>query len=231
MNRQDPPIDLASAPPARPPAQDAGAAVSGSDATDLLVCPFCEQAHRWVDLQPGRIARCSRCDGVLARGHRLHAEALLALTVTALIAFVVANGTELITIRLRGAEVATSLPGAIVLTWRDGAPLIAVLAAFSAIVAPAAFIALRLALLVPLVRGRHPRHLGLLLRIAHLSARWNTVPVLAVGALLSLVRIAELASAIAGPGLIALGALVLLLAAIESAGLRHLWPDSGAAGR
>lgn len=189
------------------------------------MCPFCDHAHRWVELRHGRIARCARCDGVLARGHRLGAEALLALTLTALIALVIANSAELITIRLRGAEVATTLPGAVVLTWQDGDPLIAVLAAFSAIIAPAIFIVLRLAMLVPLVRQRHPPYLGLLLRVAHESARWNTVAVLAVGALLSLVRIADLAQAVAGPGLFALGALVLLLAAIEAAGLRHLWPN------
>lgn len=168
---------------------------------------------------------------MLARGHRLHAQALLALTVTALIAFLIANSAELITISLRGAEVSTSLPGAIVLTWREGSPLIALLSAFSAVLAPAAFIMLRLALLLPLVLGREPACLGLLLRVAHVSARWNTVPVLAIGALLSLVRIGELAQATAGAGLLALGALVLLLAAIESAGLQHLWPDSEEPGR
>lgn len=191
----------------------------------LLVCPFCDQAHRWADLSPGRIARCTRCDGVLARGHRLGAQALLALTVTALVMLVIANSAELLTIRLRGTEVATSLPGAIVLAWREGDPLIAALTAFSAVIAPAAFITLRLALLVPLVQGRHPPHLGVMLRLAHLSVRWSTVEVLAVGALLSLVRIAELAQAVAGPGLFAVCALVLLMAAIEAAGLRHLWPE------
>ena len=33
-----------------------------------------------------------------------------------------------------------------------------------------------------------------------------------------------LAQVSAGPGLVAVGALAILLAAIESAGLRHLWP-------
>lgn len=166
----------------------------------------------------------------MARGHRLRADALLAVTVAALVVFLIANTTELITIGLRGTEVSTSLPAAIVMTWRDGAPLIAMLAAFSAVLAPALFIGLRLALLVPLRLGRRPRRLGLLLRIAHLSSRWNTVSVLAVGALLSLVRIADLAQASAGPGLVALCVLVLLLAAVEAAGLEHLWSTEEGAG-
>ncbi len=165
---------------------------------------------------------------VLARGHRLSAETLLALTVTALIAFTIAIGAELITIRLRGAEVSTSLLGAIELTWRDGAPLDRRAGCIQCRGRRR-----RLSLRCDwhcscrCCRGGIRARLGLLLRLAHLSGRWNTVAVLAVGALLSLVRIADLAQAVAGPGLVALGTLVLLLAAIEAAGLRHLWlePD------
>ncbi len=195
----------------------------------LLVCRDCARAHRWIDLPPGRLARCSRCDAVMARGHRMSAQALLALTLAALVVFVIANGAELITIRLRGAEVATTLPMAIIAAWRDGAPLVAILASLTAIVAPAIFIVLRLLVLVPLASGRIPREMAVCMRLMHESARWNTVAVLGVGALLSLVRLAELAEASAGPGLIALGALGILLAAIESAGLRHLWPVHGLA--
>lgn len=197
----------------------------------VVVCHGCGLAHRWAALEPGHIARCSRCDAVLARGHRLGVEALLALTIAALLIFLIGNLSELITIRLRGAEVATTLPMAIVATWRDGAPLVAVLAALTAIVAPGAFIVLRLLVLVPLSLGRMPRRMGLYMRLLDTSARWNTVAVLGVGALLSLVRIAELAQASAGPGLIAIGALGLVLAALEAAGLRHLWPADASIAR
>jgi paraquat-inducible protein A len=166
---------------------------------------------------------------VLARGHRLDASALLALTVAALLVFVMANGLPLVTIRLRGAELSTSFPMALLATWRDGAPLVAGLSFFTALLAPAAFIALRLYLLLPLVAGwRNPGQANCL-RLLDLADRWNTVSVLGVAALLSLVRLAELAQATVGLGLLALGALVMLLAAIESAGLRHLWPPELAA--
>ncbi len=194
--------------------------------TDLLVCSSCGQPHRWVDLRAARVAHCSRCDAVLARGHRLGAEALLALTVAALVVFLIANSAELITISLRGTEVSTTVPMAIAAAWRDDARLVAVLAAFTAVVAPGLFIVLRLLVLVPLVvQRRVPPWMGLTMRMLHASGRWNTVSVLAVGALLSLVRIAQLADASAGPGLIAIGGLAILLAAIESAGLRHLWAE------
>ena len=49
------------------------------------------------------------------------------------------------------------------------------------------------------------------------------VEVFTVGVLLSLVRLSGLADTAPGPGLFALGALTLLFATIESAGLKHLW--------
>ncbi len=165
---------------------------------------------------------------MLARPHRLNVQSLLALTVASLIVLIIANTAELITIKLRGTEVATTLPMAIVAAWRDGAPLVAVLATLTAIVAPLIFIVLRLLVLMPLAAGRAPPRVGIYMRILHESGRWNTVSVLAVGALLSLVRMSELAQASVGPGLIAVGALAVLLAAIESAGLRHLWPTAEA---
>jgi uncharacterized paraquat-inducible protein A len=49
------------------------------------------------------------------------------------------------------------------------------------------------------------------------------VEVLTVGVLLSLVRLAGLADASPGVGLLALGALTILFASIESAGLKQFW--------
>jgi paraquat-inducible protein A len=189
----------------------------------MVVCEHCGLAHRWVPLSPSGIAKCSRCEAVLGRGHRIGVDALLALTLAALIVFVIANTSHIITITLNGNELTTTFPMAIAATWREGEHLVAVVAAVSALAAPALFIGLRLYLLVPLAAGRVPAGFALCLRVLFQASRWNTIEVLTVGALLSLVRIAALAQASAGPALFALGALALLLAAIDSAGLRHLW--------
>ena len=189
----------------------------------LVVCERCGKAHRWTLLVPGATARCIRCEAVLGRGHRLGIETVLALTVTALIVFLIASFTDVIVISLGGNTVATTLPGAVAGAWRDGERLVAIAAAGTALVAPALFIALRLYVLVPLAAGKVPAGFGFCVRSLHQVSRWNMVEVLTVGGLLSLVRLAGLAQASPGPGMFALGLLTLLFAAIESAGLRHLW--------
>ncbi|HEX7442012.1 MAG TPA: paraquat-inducible protein A [Caldimonas sp.] len=189
----------------------------------LVVCERCGKAHRWRLLGPGAVARCTRCEAVLGRGHRLGVETVLALTVTALIVFLIASFTDVIAIRLGGNIVATTLPGAVRSAWRDGEQLVAVTAAVTALVAPALFILLRLYVLVPLAAGKVPAGFGMCVRALHQVSRWNMVEVLTVGGLLSLVRLAALAEATPGPAMFALGLLTVLFAAIESAGLRHLW--------
>jgi paraquat-inducible protein A len=189
----------------------------------LVVCERCGKPHRWAVLALGSTAKCVRCGAVLGRGHRLGMQTVLALTLAALVVFLIAIASNVISIRLSGGVVSTTLPAAVVMAWREGRPLVAVTAGVTALLAPALFIALRLYVLLPLAAGRVPPGFRLCVRVLRWVGRWNMIEVMTVAALLSLVRLAALAQAEPGPALYALGALTWLFAAIESAGLRHLW--------
>ena len=52
----------------------------------LIVCDDCDAVYRRHPLAPGTVAHCARCGASLGRGHRLGAQARLALMVAALIA-------------------------------------------------------------------------------------------------------------------------------------------------
>lgn len=189
----------------------------------LVVCEECGLAHRWQPLGHGAVARCTRCDAVIGRSHRLSIDDILALTVAAGAAYLVAINTPLLSLSLRGGAETATLPDAIVAAWQEGEPLVAIVAAITALLAPAAFIVFRLYVLFPLSSGIKPPGFAWCVRALHQAGRWNMVEVFMVGVLLSLVRLAGLADASPGPGLFALGALTVLFAAIESAGLKHLW--------
>ena len=138
-------------------------------------------------------------------------------------AFVVAINAPLMSISLRGGAEAATLPQAISIAWREDQQLVAILAGITALLAPAAFIGLRLYVLIPLSAGNKPPGFAWCVRALHQAARWNMVEVFTIGVLLSLVRLAGLADTSPGPGLFALGAMTVLFASIESAGLKHLW--------
>lgn len=204
----------------------AGAATVIGDRS-LRMCWCCDQPHRHLPIAVDSVARCVRCDAVLARGHRLTLESLLALTLAAGLLFVIAQLTPMVTVRLASSQTVASFPAAVWQAWRHGETLVALIAGATAIGVPAALIALRLYLLVPLVASgrRAPGYIELLRLLQHLS-RWSMVEVLTVSALVSIVRVASLAQAVPGPGLIAVCAMTLVLAAMQSAGLRLLWDSA-----
>ena len=189
------------------------------------MCEGCGQLHRWPGLSSASVARCVQCEAVLARGHRVSTQALLALTLAALLMLLITHLANVASIRLQGPPQSATFPMAIAATWRDGEHVVAVLAALTAILAPALFITLRLYVLVPLSLKRRPLGFRTCMRWLHRVSRWNMVEVLTVSALVSLVRIADLAQATPGPAMYSMAVLALLLAAIEAAGLKHLWRE------
>ena len=189
----------------------------------LIVCDHCAAVHRRRPLAAHEVARCSRCAAVLARGHRLGVSSLLALTLAALFVLLIALLTPVVEIGLRGQRTMSTLPEAIASTWNAGEPAVAVVAALTAIAAPAALIGLRLMVLVPLARGRTSRHFAWCMQALREAWQWSMVEVVMVAAAVSIVRMAALAQATPGPGVFAFGALAVLLAALESGGLKHLW--------
>ena len=189
----------------------------------LVVCEQCGLAHRWRPLAPSSVARCARCEAILGRGHRLTLPTLLSLTITATVVFLIGLGSDVLSLDMRGVARAMTLPGAISAMWEEGHETVAVLTAITALIAPALFLGLRLYVLVPLAAGRVPRGFAACVRLLHQAGRWSMVEVFTIGALLSLVRLSSLADAVPGPGLLAFGAAMVLFAAIESAGLKHLW--------
>jgi paraquat-inducible protein A len=192
---------------------------------DLLICEQCDAVHRWRPLMPSEVARCTRCGAVLARGHRLDVDALLALTIAAGVVWLVAVLTPMMGLHLRGLHGTASFPEAIRITWDRGERLVALVSFLTAIVGPAVLIVLRLLVLWPLSRGRRPEHFAWCMRVLHEASRWNMVEVLMVAAVVSIVRLAGMAPAVPGPGMFAFAVLALLLAALEAGGLKHLWQE------
>ena len=195
----------------------------GRERDSLVMCGQCGLAHRWRPLAPASVARCTRCEAILGRGHRLTLPTLLSLTITASVLFLIGLSADVLSLDMRGVARATTLPGAISAMWSAGEESVSVLTAITAVIAPALFLGLRLYVLVPLMAGRLPRGFALCVRVLHQAGRWNMIEVFSIGTLLSLVRLVSIADAVPGPGRFALGATMVLLAAIESAGLKHLW--------
>jgi paraquat-inducible protein A len=189
----------------------------------LVVCEECDCVHSRAKLRSSEVARCTRCGALLGRGHRLGPDALLALSVAALIVFIMGNVADIVTLDLGGIHVEATLPEAIAQTWNTGQQAVAALAAATAFGFPLAVILLRLYVLVPLALGRRSAAFLPAMRALHWVTRWSMVEVFLLGTLVAIVRSAGMASVVPGVGIFSYAALTVLLAANQVAGLHGLW--------
>jgi paraquat-inducible protein A len=193
-------------------------------AAEAVACHSCGLLQRLPPLTRGSEARCGRCDQVLAARVAEPLDRPLALTFTAVVAFVIANTSPLMSLSVAGRDAATTLLGGAIEMWRQGSETTAVVVAFCAVVAPACYLALLLAVLIAVQRPGAPHWVAAFMRWADRLRPWSMNEVLFLGILVALTKIAQLATVVPGPGLFAVGTLVLLLPAITSTlDVREVW--------
>jgi paraquat-inducible protein A len=140
----------------------------------------------------------------------------LALTLSAAVAFIVANTSPLMAISAVGRQSATTILGGAQQMWLQGSEITAVVVALCAIVAPAVYISFMLVLLIAARRQPVPTWVGELLRwVVHVRP-WSMNEVMMLGVLVAQIKIAQLATVVIGVGMYAVGALIMLLAWIAA---------------
>jgi paraquat-inducible protein A len=182
----------------------------------LIACPDCDLLQRLPELAPGGSARCPRCGNVLLSKKPDSLNRTLALTIAAAVAFVVANAVPMLGLEAAGREASTTVLGGVQVMWAEGQPAVSAIMLFAAVVAPALDIALMLTILLAVRRPPAPWWVGTLLRYSRIIRPWRMVEVMLLGILVSLIKIAELATVITGIAMWAVAALIVLLAAMSS---------------
>ncbi len=160
--------------------------------------------------------RCPRCNKELWRHKPDSYNRTFALTVAALVLYLIANTVPMLGLHAVGREAFTTVVGGAQQLWHDGQELVAMLVLFAAVISPALQIGFLLAILIGCRRERPPFWVGLLLRHLEFTRTWSMIEVMLLGVLVALTKIADYAHVILGTALFALFALVFLLAAIQS---------------
>jgi paraquat-inducible protein A len=181
---------------------------------ETVACPDCDLLQKIPDLPIGGKARCSRCGCNLAIRLAQPIDLPLALTVTAAIVFIIANTSPLMSLSAVGRFASTTSIGGAYDMWFLGEGITAVIVAFCAVIAPAAYIIFMLTVLLAARRPPAPQWVGEMLRGAEFMQNWSMNEVMLLGILVALIKIAELANVEAGIGMYAVGTLVLLFPAI-----------------
>jgi paraquat-inducible protein A len=191
---------------------------------NLLACPECDALQRRPALAPNAAAACIRCGAEIDREKPQSLEHTLAFMIGAAVALAFANSFPIMELEARGIPSSSTLFGLVEALFATGWPSVAIVVLVTVIVVPAAQVATALYLLVSLKLGRLPRLLRPAIRTLDWIWRWGMVEVFFLGAIISLVKLTQLAEVHIGPALYAVGAYVLLLAAALSSFEPHaLW--------
>jgi paraquat-inducible protein A len=194
-----------------------------SDAS-LIACPHCDLLQRLPNLATAASARCPRCNRELWRRRDDSLNRTFALAVAAALLYLVANMVPMLGLTVVGREASTTVLGGAQHLWEDGQTTVAILVLFTAVIAPALQIILMLAIVLGARRETVPRWIGMLIRYLEISETWSMIEVMMLGVLVALVKIADYAKVIPGTALFVLGALIVVLAAMQvSFEPREVW--------
>jgi len=193
----------------------------------LFVCHECDLLQRIASVPEGSTARCRRCGAVLWKHTRNSVDRTLALSVTALFLFVVANAFPFLALKSGSIVQQTTLLSGVRALQAQGYSLLAGVVLLTSILFPLAQILVTIYLLLPLRFGRTPWQFRRLFRLLNRVQPWSMMEVFMLGILVSVVKLAKMASVVPGVSLYAFAALIFVLAAAMSSLDPHqVWEEA-----
>lgn len=190
---------------------------------NLIACHECDTLFRKPRLVGRKIARCPRCGATLYSGVSRKLDAICALTLAALITFVIAQGFPIVELETNGITSQTTLFGALVALWGEDMQVVAVMVFCSTILFPLTELVALLYVLMPLRSGYVPAGFNRVLRAIQFVRPWGMIEVFMLGVLVTLVKMVSLARVIPEAALFAFGVLTLMSAVVVTFDPRILW--------
>jgi paraquat-inducible protein A len=189
----------------------------------LWVCEHCDTVYHRRALACGEVARCARCDAILERHHSVGVRGMLALVITAMIAFVQANIWPIVTLGLNGQLISTTLWGCIAMMWHQHAQVVAVIAACTLFFFPIGKMLLLGWVLWYARDGRRAPGFRLAMVTLYRVGPWTMSEVFVLGTLVAIVKAHMYFEVIPNVGVFAYGLLMLIITAFSSIDARRLW--------
>lgn len=213
---------MSSSPPVTDsPTNAAGTATSAAPAPGLLstqedvltACPDCDLILR-VPVAVASSMVCARCGAVLRRRKADSIARATALTLTALVLFVLSNSFPFLAMERGGLIRETTLLTGIHELWQEGLEGLAALVLLTCVLVPLAQMLGLLYILMPLQGKTRPLpHAARIFRLVQEVAPWGMMEVFMIGVLVALVKLGHMATIVPGISVYSFGALIFTMAA------------------
>ncbi|WJF89809.1 paraquat-inducible protein A [Paraburkholderia bonniea] len=190
---------------------------------NLIACHECDALFRKPRLTGRQMARCSRCGATLYRSASTRLDNICAMTLAALITFLIAQAFPIVELETNGIRSQASLFGALVALWDEEMQIVAVMVFCSTVLFPLTELVALLYVLIPLRAGYIPPGFNEVLRAIQFVRPWGMIEVFMLGVLVTMVKMVSLARVIPEAALFAFGALTLMFAVVVTFDPRTLW--------
>jgi paraquat-inducible protein A len=194
--------------------------------SQLIACRVCGQVHQAEPVGTGMVALCCRCGSAIERRSHDSLHRTAAFSLAALILYLPANVFPILHMEIYGASTDNTVWQGAKRLFEDGQWVVAVIVFLASIFIPLLKL-LGLFFLATTARIHWPRLRRLRTRLYQFIegiGRWAMLDVFVLAVLVSLVKLQQLATIIAGPGLVAFsGVVVCTLLASASFDPQLIW--------
>ena len=182
----------------------------------LIACQECDLLYK-IDRSPRQgVAKCQRCGAVLVKHERHRLELTIALAITGMVLFIVANAFPILSMRFEGQVTEMILFTSVKSLYDQGMWPLAILVFLTSIALPLARLMALLYVFIPIKFNRTPWKMAVVFRLIYSLHPWSMIEVLMLGILVSIVKLTALATIIPGVALWSFAALIFVLAATAS---------------
>ncbi|WP_322055329.1 paraquat-inducible protein A [Paraburkholderia bannensis] len=190
----------------------------------LVACRHCDALFRKPRLLPGgETACCSRCGSTLYRESFAQIDRLCAITVAALVTFIIAQSFPIIALDANGITSQSSLIGALVVLWNEGMHAVSSMVFCATVLFPLVEMVALLYLLLPIRRGFVPPGFRYVMHAIGFVRPWGMLEVFMVGILVAIVKLVSISRVMPETALFAFAALTLMLTVVAMFDFRRLW--------
>jgi paraquat-inducible protein A len=98
--------------------------IDNKNLNNLIICKKCDTLHYKKRVKAGAVAKCKECGTILYRHHRHLVDYGLAIGISAMIFFIIANSFEIVKIDLNGVEQGITLPTVLLSLFEKGFVLV-----------------------------------------------------------------------------------------------------------
>jgi paraquat-inducible protein A len=163
-----------------------------------IACHSCDLLVHVGTLRHGESASCPRCGCFLTRYREDAYQRILAFASAGLIFLVLANSYSFLSFSSTGMESVMTLRETPAALWNNDMPGVAMLVTAFIIVIPAGVLVLMLALASALIQNIYHPWLAPIAKSVFLAQNWSMVEVFIIGVIVSLVKIAAMATVVVG---------------------------------